>query len=52
MKCKSEVKEVYGHYLYQRGGQVGKFPLEFQQNPQPLDPHYVVEHRGHRAAEI
>ena len=29
-ECKSEVKEMFKQYLYQREGQVGKFPLEFQ----------------------
>ena len=29
-ECKSEVNEVFKQYLYQREGQVGKFPLEFQ----------------------
>ena len=29
-ECKSEVNEVFKQYLYQREGQAGKFPLEFQ----------------------
>ena len=29
-KCKSEVNEVFKQYLYQKEGQAGKFPPEFQ----------------------
>ena len=29
-ECKSEVNEVFEQYLYQREGQVGKFPPKFR----------------------
>ena len=29
--------------IQKRGLQAGKIPLNFQQKPQPLDPHHVVE---------
>ena len=29
-ECKSEVKEMFKQYLYQREGQAGKFSPEFQ----------------------
>ena len=29
-ECKSGVNEVFKQYLYQREGQAGKFPHEFQ----------------------
>ena len=32
--------------------QAGKFPPGFQQNPQPLDPHRVVENGEHEAVKI
>ena len=51
-ECKSRVNEVFKKYLFQREGQAGKFPLEFQLNSQPLDSHRTKERGEHGAVEI
>ena len=41
-----------GSIYFKRELQTGKFPLGFQQNPQPLDLHRTVERGEHGAVKI
>ena len=52
-ECKSKVNEVLGWYLYQRGSDKRENSCpSSNKNPQPLDPHRVVERGEHGAKGI